>query len=591
MYNTTKQERKIRSGPPASALTLVIKSNRFGGEQPLPPYGCCDLGPINLTKFVKQAFTETAWFDFEAFKKAVATQVRFLDNVLAVTLWPLPQQKKESESKRRIGVGFTGLGNALAMLGKKYDSDEGRQAAANITEVMRNAAYDASVDLSIERGPFPLFNADEYLKKGTFASRLPAELKARIAKNGIRNSHLLSIAPTGTVSLAFADNASNGIEPPFSFAYNRKKRMADGSSQMYPVIDHSLRVYLSTLDPRLAEPLLAAICNYQSELVCEFKGVIQTKAVKDLLPASMVVALEMSAEDHLSMLKVVQPFIDTSISKTVNVPGDYPFEDFKAIYDKAWAYKLKGVSTYRPNAILGSVLSVGTEVKKEEPAAEVEVLQDVNPFTLMIVKRPDNELESVTKKVPYSGPNGDNSLFVSISFAQVNGVHKGEPVTVSRPIEVFITASANGAPSEWVAAHARDLSLIARAGLPILAKALQNSREIVSDKGRTRYGWYEKPDGSKVPRFHGSDVACIAYALQEILIRKGLLDSEGNVFATVRPLSKLAQLVQTAQAEQPVERRKSLSVGKRCPECGDHTLVKKDGCEFCTSCGHTGSCG
>ncbi len=199
--------------------TETIQATNPCGEQPLPPYGCCDLGPIILTRFVRNPFGlhGEASFDFDAFEQAVATQVRALDNVLDVTFWPLPQQQAESAAKRRIGVGFTGMGNTLAMLCKRYDRQEGRDMAVQIAERMRNAAYRASVELAKEKGAFPKFDADGYLAKGTFASRLPADIQKAIRKHGIRNSHLLSIAPTGTVSLAFADNASNGIEPPFSW--------------------------------------------------------------------------------------------------------------------------------------------------------------------------------------------------------------------------------------------------------------------------------------------------------------------------------------------------------------------------------------
>ena len=518
--------------------------------------------------------------------------MRYLDNVLDVTLWPLPQQRKEAMDKRRIGVGFTGLGNALAMLGLRYSSDEGRAVAATIAAKMRDAAYTASCALALEKGAFPLLNTEEYLKEGTFASRLPEKIKSMIRNRGIRNSHLLSIAPTGTVSLAFADNASNGIEPPFSLAYSRKKRMADGSTQSYAVVDHALRVWLSTIDVAVAEPLLKAICNYEKEFTVGFTS----RVIKDFLPASIETALEMSAENHLLMLKVVQPFIDTSISKTVNVPVDYTFDDFKDIYDKAYAYGLKGVSTYRPNTILGSVLSVGTEPKSPETPAKIEVVAiDMNPLTLLLDKRPEDELESITKKVRYSGPTGDNSLFVSISFAYVEGVHKGVLVAVNRPIEVFITVSAGGAPSEWVIAHARDLSLIARSGLPTLAKALQNSRTIKSDKGRVRYGWYKKPDGSKVPRFHDSDVACIAFALQEILMRKGLLDENCNAVTFDKCVTTSALTLdewdQVEKNRPSVSSSNGLIAGKSCPECGADAMVKRDGCEVCTNCGHLGSCG
>jgi len=207
------------------------------GEQPLPPYGCCDLGPVILTRFVLNPFggAGVARFDFEAFQRCVAVQVRALDNVLDITHWPLPQQQAEAQAKRRIGVGFTGLGDALVMLGLRYDTADGRDMARQIAEAMRDAAYLASVELAVEKGAFPRFDAEAYLAPGTFASRLPAELQARIRQHGIRNSHLLSIAPTGTVSLAFADNASNGIEPAFSWTYTRKKREADGSRTEYEV--------------------------------------------------------------------------------------------------------------------------------------------------------------------------------------------------------------------------------------------------------------------------------------------------------------------------------------------------------------------
>ncbi|HAJ14249.1 MAG TPA: adenosylcobalamin-dependent ribonucleoside-diphosphate reductase, partial [Comamonadaceae bacterium] len=182
------------------------------GEQPLPSYGCCDLGPIILTRFVRHpfGFGGLPSFDFDAFEQVVATQVRALDNVLDLTFWPLEQQRAEAHAKRRIGVGFTGMGNTLAMLCLRYDREEGRTMAAQIAERMRNAAYRASVELAKEKGPFPKFEANGYLQAGTFASRLPKDIQQAIRKHGIRNSHLLSIAPTGTVSLAFADNASNG---------------------------------------------------------------------------------------------------------------------------------------------------------------------------------------------------------------------------------------------------------------------------------------------------------------------------------------------------------------------------------------------
>jgi ribonucleoside-diphosphate reductase alpha chain len=310
-----------------------IEATNPCAEQPLPPYGCCCLGSINLTRFVANPFSEKASFDFDGFGKCVEVSVRMLDNVLDVTAWPLPAQHEEAMNKRRVGLGFTGLGDALVMLRQRYDSDAARAAAARISEFMRDAAYRASTELARERGAFPLFNADMYLSGTSFAARLPAEIKNLIRKNGIRNSHLLSIAPTGTISLAFADNASNGIEPPFSWTYTRKKREPDGTLKEYPVEDYAWRVYKHS------------------------GGDVQK------LPPWFVTALELSASAHQRMVAAVAPYIDTSISKTVNVPENYPYAEFQNLYMEAWKSGLKGLATYRPNSVIGSVLSV-------EPASQ-----------------------------------------------------------------------------------------------------------------------------------------------------------------------------------------------------------------------------
>ena len=298
------------------------------GEQPLPPYGCCCLGSVDLTHFVQRPFEADADFDDQGFAEVCAVAVRMLDNVLDVTVWPLPQQQAEATAKRRVGLGFTGLGDALVMLGLRYDTEAARTMASRISAAMRDAAYDASADLAAERGAFPLFNADLYLSGASFASRLPQALKDKIRAQGLRNSHLLSIAPTGTISLAFADNASNGIEPAFSWSYTRKKREPDNSFKQYAVEDHAWRLYR------------------------------HLKGVDAPLTEAFVTALEMSAEAHAAMVAAVAPFIDTSISKTVNVPVDYPYADFQNLYLQAWTAGLKGLATYRPNAVLGSVLSV-----------------------------------------------------------------------------------------------------------------------------------------------------------------------------------------------------------------------------------------
>lgn len=318
----------------------VITATNPCGEQPLNFYGCCDLGSVNLAQVVVNAFTAEATIDWELLKKLVTLGVRMLDNVLDLTFWPLEQQRNEAMNKRRIGVGFTGLGDALIFLRTKYNSEKGRTIAAMIAEEMRNAAYRASIELAKEKGAFPLFDAEKYLQ-GPFIQRLPNDIKADIRKYGIRNSHLLSIAPTGTLSLALCDNASNGIEPPFSWFYDRNKREQNGSQSTFRVYDHAYRVWLA-------------------------KGEDGNGGSADVLPDYFVSALEMSAQDHMGMMQAVQPFVDTSISKTVNIPEDYPFEAFKNLYMEAWKGGLKGLATYRPSSVRGAVLVAPTTAKKEE---------------------------------------------------------------------------------------------------------------------------------------------------------------------------------------------------------------------------------
>ncbi|HEX7436419.1 MAG TPA: adenosylcobalamin-dependent ribonucleoside-diphosphate reductase [Caldimonas sp.] len=403
-------------------------------EQPLPPYGCCCLGSIDLTRFVHAPFEDDAHFDEAGFVKVAQVATRMLDNVLDVTLWPLPQQSEEARSKRRIGLGFTGLGDALIMLNLRYDGAPARAMARRIAELMRDAAYDASVELACERGAFPLFNADLYLSGTTFASRLSQALRDRIRAHGLRNSHLLSIAPTGTISLAFADNASNGIEPAFSWSYTRRKRMADGSFKEHAVEDHAWRLYR------------------------HLKG-----AAAPLTPA-FVTALELSAQAHESMVAAVAPCIDTAISKTVNVPADYPYADFQHLYVEAWQSGLKGLATYRPNSVLGAVLSATPQAIA--PAAPLQI--DGANRRLALDRLPAPVLSSLRwpgrPELPAGNaawtfmvhhPFGDFALFVG----EVPGAEGGPP----QPFEVWV----NGAEQpRGLGALAKTLSMDLRANDP-----------------------------------------------------------------------------------------------------------------------------
>ena len=498
------------------------------GEQPLPPYGCCDLGPVILPRFVRHpfGFGGTPAFDFDAFAQAVALQVRALDNVLDITWWPLDQQRLEAMAKRRIGVGFTGLGNTLTMLCLRYDDEHGRAMAVRIARCMRDVAYAASVELAREKGPFPALDAQRYLEPGTFASRLDEPLRDAIRVHGIRNSHLLSIAPTGTVSLAFADNASSGIEPSFSWTYRRKKREADGSTREYSVEDHAWRLY-GALGGDVAQ-----------------------------LPGYFVSALEMGATDHIAMMQAVQPFVDTAISKTVNVPAEYPFEDFQLLYQQAWRAGLKGLATYRPNSIIGSMLETGTV--KPEPAPT-----QPDPMRAVIASRPKGVLPAVAEKIEYWTQQGRQALYLVVSFLPLADGRE-------RAVEFFMPVGQSGESQEWITASMRLLSLAARGGF--LDRALADMRKVAWDRGPVRLGTYQKADGTEVPQWHDSQVAAIAYAVQNIIAQR----------------SGVPAVQSTAQA---VTAPAAIQTGAKCPECGACAMIRKDGCDWCSECGHLGACG
>jgi ribonucleoside-diphosphate reductase alpha chain len=666
----------------------VIEATNPCAEQPLPPYGCCCLGSINLTLYVSHPFSEQAEFDFAAFEEVVRVSTRMLDNVLDATHWPLERQQQEAANKRRVGLGFTGLGDALAMLCLRYDKPEARAMATRITESMRDASYLYSVELAKERGAFPLFNAELYLSGGNFASRLPGEVKAEIRKHGLRNSHLLSIAPTGTISLAFADNASNGIEPPFSWTYSRKKRMQDGTLKEYSVEDYAWRLY-------------------------KHQGGDVTK-----LPDYFVTALEISAQAHKDMVAAVAPHIDTSISKTVNVPADYPYEDFQDLYMSAWKSGLKGLATYRPNSVLGSVLSV--EPTKAEAAAigaksPQDFVSDANR-RLSIKDLPAPVLSSLRWPNRPSLPEGNLCWTYMLDspigkFALFIG--HVEPEGRAWPFEVW----ANGpAEPRGLGAVAKTLSMDMRANdhgwlemkLDALARTPGDSfempmpphgerkrvpsvvsamaqiirfrveqlgalkhegptpvkdalfsakepktgtdgtlswtvdvnnpstgedfvlglKEITLPDGVTRPysmwlsgnypraldglskllsldmrvldpAWigmklrklldYPEPlgdfmafvPGSRKQQTYPSTVAYIANLIIHRYAMLGVLDESGF------PLQQMGILKAPEDASNSVHPTQ----GKLCSECGNHTMIRKDGCDFCTACGAVGTCG
>lgn len=664
------------------AYCEVIEATNPCGEQPLPDYGCCCLGSLNLTAYITSPFSDRAGFDFAKMKKATRLAVRMLDNVLIATKWPLEEQQREADAKRRLGLGFTGLGDALIMMGLRYDSEQGRRLAADVAREMCVAAYEASVELARERGAFPLFDAERYLQGG-FASRLPEALQEAIREHGIRNSHLTSIAPTGTISLAFADNASNGIEPAFSWFYTRSKRMPDGSKKDYTVEDHAYRAYRAM------------------------------GGDTGNLPDAFVSALDISAIDHMLMVAAVAPHVDAAISKTVNVPADYPYDDFKDLYLQAWHRGLKGITTYRPNAILGAVLSVPvdaasapapitlseqdkrlvlTEVAMSPPLASLrwpsrpalpagaagwvsETIHtpqgefavavadhDSVPFEVWVLGgQPPRGLDAIAKTLSTDMRANDRGWLRKklsvLAHAYGDGFRMPMPPD-GKQVQVPSATAALARLVEW---RYNDLgALSAREGDPspvlnalfaphepktgtdgtlawvadvrnpstdddfvLMLKELQmpdGSRRPYSmwltgahpraldglckllslDMRVVDPAWigmklrkllnYAEPRGDFLARVPGSEKqanypSTVAYVAQLVIHRYamlGILTEEGM---PVNAMGVVADEPQHRPATAPA------MVGRRCSECGNHAVIKKDGCEFCTVCGAIGACG
>lgn len=326
----------INAANDLASIETIAATNPCG-EQPLPPWGSCVLGPIDLSRLVHCPFGvggEPA-FDFARLGHCVRVQVRMLDNVLEITRWPLPEHRQEALSKRRIGVGVTGLADALAMMRLRYDGEPGRALAASIARCMRDEAYAASSALAAERGPYPLFNATQSLSTGHFGSRLPAHVREAIALHGLRNSHLLSFAPTGSVSLAFAGNCSSGVEPVFDWTYRRAVRIGRDAPRVFQVENRAYRSYRRFFGEGAP------------------------------LPAYFLKTNDVSPSAHVDMLRALQPFVDAGISKTVIVSPNVTADDVAALFFEAWRGGLKGITVFRPDEALDAILSPGTPESSE----------------------------------------------------------------------------------------------------------------------------------------------------------------------------------------------------------------------------------
>ena len=385
------------------------------GEQPLPPYGACLLGSINLARLVKDPFEADADLDVDELSKLVATAVRMMDNVVDASEFPLPQQAQEAQAKRRIGLGVTGLADALLMTGLRYGSDEAARQTDRWLHAIARAAYLASVELAKEKGAFPLFDADPFLASDAMM-QMDEDVRDQIRIHGIRNALLTSIAPTGTISL-YAGNVSSGIEPVFAYAYTRKVLQKDGTRTEEEVVDYAVQMW-------------------------------RDKYGDADLPDYFVNAQTLAPLDHVKMQAAAQKWIDSSISKTINCPEDISFDDFQDVYMQAYETGCKGCTTYRPNDVTGSVLSVS---ESSEAAPEADQGADVI-YMAEPLDRPQ-ALEGNTYKLKW--PDSEHAIYVTVNDVIIND-HR-------RPFEVFIN-SKNMEHFAWTVALTRMISAVFRRG-------------------------------------------------------------------------------------------------------------------------------
>lgn len=502
------------------------------GEQPLPPYGACLLGSINLARLVKDPFDKAATLDNDALTELVATAVRMMDNVVDASQFPLPAQQAEAQAKRRIGLGVTGLADALLMLGLRYGSEEAARQTEQWMHDIARAAYLASVDLAKEKGAFPLFDAEKFLASGAMQA-MDEDVRDAIREHGIRNALLTSIAPTGTISL-YAGNVSSGIEPVFAYGYTRKVLQKDGTRTEEEVVDYAVQMWR------------------------DLKGDAE-------LPDYFVNAQTLAPLDHVRMQAAAQKWIDSSISKTINCPEDISFDDFKEVYMAAWDQGCKGCTTYRPNDVTGSVLSVSEEkpvhhLAENTPAggdptgdtgvafpSEGEVVYMSEPLD-----RPQ-ELDGATYKLKW--PDSEHAIYITVNDLVVAG-HR-------RPFEVFIN-SKNMEHFAWTVALTRMISAVFRRGGDV-SFVVEELKAVFDPRGGA---WMQ---GKYVP----SILAAIGGVIEKHMIATGFLSGEG-MGLKVDPQANVSSIAKPK--------------GKACSSCGSYELRMVEGCMTCASCGYS-KCG
>ncbi|WP_170787387.1 adenosylcobalamin-dependent ribonucleoside-diphosphate reductase [Ruegeria lacuscaerulensis] len=492
------------------------------GEQPLPPYGACLLGSINLARLVTDPFEDAARLDEAALQELVATAVRMMDNVVDASKFPLAEQEAEAQDKRRIGLGVTGLADALLMLGLRYGSDEAARQTERWLHAIARAAYLASVDLAKEKGAFPLFDAEKYLASGNM-QQMDDDVRDAIREHGIRNALLTSIAPTGTISL-YAGNVSSGIEPVFAYAYTRKVLQKDGSRTEEEVVDYAVQMW-------------------------------RDKFGEVALPDYFVNAQTLSPSDHVKMQAAAQKWIDSSISKTINCPEDISFDAFKDVYMQAWDQGCKGCTTYRPNDVTGSVLTVSESADKA-PGESADAPHQVDGGEVVYMSEPldrPQSLEGSTYKLKW--PDSEHAIYLTINDIVIGGRR--------RPFEVFIN-SKNMEHYAWTLALTRMISAVFRRGGDV-SFVVEELKAVFDPRGGA---WVQ---GKYIP----SILAAIGGVIEQHMVNIGFLEGEGMGL-------KSDPQAQVVNMDAPR--------GKACPSCGQFDMAMIEGCMTCRSCGHS-KCG
>ena len=495
------------------------------GEQPLPPYGACLLGSINLAKLVRNPFADNAAIDMVELDRLVATAIRMLDNAIDVSRFPLEEQRAEAKAKRRIGLGVTGLADALIFCKVKYGSPESIALIRQWLAAISHAAYRASVELAKEKGAFPLYDMNPYLSRPHIQA-LPPDIYNAIAQYGIRNALLTSIAPTGTISL-FADNVSSGIEPVFAFSYKRKILQPDGTRTEEQVSDYAVRAFHEKFGDTAA------------------------------LPDYFVSAQTLSPADHLAVQAAAQPFIDSAISKTINVPAEISFEDFSHVYQEAYAAGCKGCTTYRPNDVTGSVLSVEAPPAPAEREPELPVPEPRGGVVYMTrpLDRPE-DLSGRTYKIKWL--DSDHAFYITINDITKDGRR--------RPFEIFIN-SKNMEAYAWALALTRMISAVFRRGGDV-SFVVEELKAIFDPRGGQ---WM---DGRYVP----SLMAAIGEVIERHMVETGFMGTRLSGFSGL------------ASAPSPHDIPAEGVRARFCPRYSDASFVKLEGCDSCLSCGYS-KCG